>query len=42
MIPPVEEALVRAGLNVLEALDDQGWSACVATRPASTRSPASP
>ena len=36
MIPTVEEALLRAGLEMVEVLDHEGWTACVGARPATT------
>jgi len=32
-VPMVEDALVRAGLETLGALSEEGWAACVAVRP---------
>lgn len=32
-VPTVEEALLHAGLHMLETLDEEGWTACVAVRP---------
>lgn len=36
-IPRVEDALVRAGLEILETPSEEGWAACIAIRPAKAR-----
>jgi ribosomal protein L11 methyltransferase len=33
MVPMVEDALVRAGLSMLDTPSEEGWSACVAVKP---------
>jgi len=33
-LPRVEDALTRAGLRIVETPGEEGWAACVATRPA--------
>ncbi|UCC68855.1 MAG: 50S ribosomal protein L11 methyltransferase [Armatimonadota bacterium] len=32
-VPRVEDALARAGLDIVETLGEEGWAACVAARP---------
>jgi ribosomal protein L11 methyltransferase len=34
MVPMVEDALARAGLHTVSTTGEEGWAACVATRPA--------
>lgn len=36
-VPRIEDALTRAGLEMVETLSEEGWAACVAARPARGR-----